>query len=457
MSAVIKHITFAWYRRKCRQTFLLLLGLCLGSCLGDVSGVAAMRLPYVTADMEQAQYWVNRLEQPDQLILDRQAIDAFNAETRRHLPDKEFDLREYPETLTKGEVIRSIREYEVPQNSRYVNGVLLGADYFQRLERQLNLAALTEAVPVRYAITCVRSSIRSFSTADFVASSPGDGEFDLFQETALDPAEPVAILHQSADARWYFVQAYNYRGWVAAEQVALAASRQEWLSFLPSRDFLVVTGSRLDVAGRHFAMGAKLVLVDATGDAAIQKAMPPAAGYTVKIPGRGPQGELLALRATVTGQADVSRGPLPYTRANILRQAFKMLAEPYGWGGLFGVRDCSALTLDVYRSFGLLLPRNADEQEQAAGGEYRLNGSGRRIDLMRQLQPGATLHMPGHVMLFLGSVNGRYYAIHALGARGGTGEVPGPVMRVVVSDLSLTLKSSGKAFLDALTVAKQPE
>ncbi len=52
-------------------------------------------------------------------------------------------------------------------------------------------------------------------------------------------------------------------------------------------------------------------------------------------------------------------GDLPYTHENVTAQAAKMRGEVYGWGGMLGGRDCSALVGDVYRCFGFRLPRDA--------------------------------------------------------------------------------------------------
>ena len=56
------------------------------------------------------------------------------------------------------------------------------------------------------------------------------------------------------------------------------------------------------------------------------------------------------------------RDYLPLTRANLLRQGFKFLGERYGWGHSYNARDCSGFVSDVYRSFGVQLPRNTRDQ-----------------------------------------------------------------------------------------------
>ena len=68
-------------------------------------------------------------------------------------------------------------------------------------------------------------------------------------------------------------------------------------------------------------------------------------------------------RRTPTSQADY----LPLTRANLLRQGFKFLGERYGWGHSYNARDCSGFVSEVYRSFGVQLPRNTRDQARQPG------------------------------------------------------------------------------------------
>ena len=46
----------------------------------------------------------------------------------------------------------------------------------------------------------------------------------------------------------------------------------------------------------------------------------------------------------------------------MLHQSFKFLGERYGWGHSYNARDCSGFVSEVYRSFGVQLPRNTRDQ-----------------------------------------------------------------------------------------------
>lgn len=113
-------------------------------------------------------------------------------------------------------------------------------------------------------------------------------------------------------------------------------------------------------------------------------------------------------------------GPtLPLTRRRWLHQAFALLDHPYGWGGEKNGLDCSSFVMQVFRPFGLKLPRNSRQQMRAiprtievpAGASYA-----ERLWLIdsAQRQGVVLLHFPGHIMIYLGRDHrGTPMVIHA--------------------------------------------
>ena len=144
---------------------------------------------------------------------------------------------------------------------------------------------------------------------------------------------------------------------------------------------------------------------------------------------------------------------MPYTSNNILRSAFKFYGEPYGWGGLKNSVDCSSLMYNAYRTVGIYLPRNADEQEASAGLHIELNkmDDEAKLATIRDLTPGTGLYMDNHCMMYLGKSNGVPFVLHALGSFYNEGKTV-RIMRIVVSDLTLT-RHTGNAMLTDLTRA----
>ena len=154
---------------------------------------------------------------------------------------------------------------------------------------------------------------------------------------------------------------------------------------------------------------------------------------------------------------DVSAGFTDYSVKNVLIQAFKFLGEPYGWGGMNNARDCSAFVADVYRSFGIIFPRNSDQQEKMKG-YISFNGKSReeRIKILDSLKPGTPLYMPGHAMIYLGRWQDRHYIIHDVPTVYRK-ESDGRLTAVRLDQVSVTpldvLNSKGHEYIMLLTTA----
>lgn len=424
-------------------------------------------------EISTAEFWIRKLPDPDQIIMTEKEIIAYNKKIKEGLPDFVYDLAVYPAEISGNDLRVLVNEKLFPKKELYYGGYRLKKFFYEDLSQEINSRGISAVNRVRYAFTIRRTSIRSFPTPCLITAQPEDREFDLFQETAIDPAEPLIVLHESAGGKWYFVQASFSRGWVPVADLAVTCCREIWLDYLKADSFLVVTGSRLrlsynpwspEISELEFFMGSRIPLTAKDEILQVVDNQSPAGNYVVKLPVRGNSGELAFKLALVPQVSDVSLGYLPYTCAGVIRQAFKMQGERYGWGGLFHSRDCSAFVRDIYRSFGFQFPRNSREQELLPGKSISFAGAGERErrQLLDQLLPGAILYLPGHVMLYLGQYQGEYYVIHAIASCGDTkkrnqdGTIASvPLNEIVVTTLSLPRKGTGQELLLALTSGKQ--
>jgi hypothetical protein len=179
--------------------------------------------------------------------------------------------------------------------------------------------------------------------------------------------------------------------------------------------------------------------------------------YVIKIPFRETTGQLTFHKAFVPRKEDVHRGFLPYDQENLARQAFKMLHQPYGWGEMFGGRDCSRFIMDLFATFGILMPRNS--KLQARIGIPLGHVEGKTVKEKEKILDGAVplatlLRFPGHIMLYLGQEKGRYYVIHSIwGIQKGGLFHPSlkKIGKVAVSDLSLGSSGPNGSLLHRLT------
>ncbi len=190
--------------------------------------------------------------------------------------------------------------------------------------------------------------------------------------TAIYVNEPVVLLETYDE--WVKIRCVYYEGWVKKNSVARFRSVDDWRACMNMRNFVVVTGDYLEIVdvSRNILlrvdMGVRLELDDIFGDRSLEVSEKDEVirgsyyNYAVKVPIRGNDGFVQYIMCMIPVSKDVHIGYLPYTGANVLRQAYKMLGNVYGWGGTLCSRDCSALIMDIHRCFGFVMPRDVSGQ-----------------------------------------------------------------------------------------------
>ncbi len=379
----------------------------------------------IRSDQLEPGYWIGRLAHPDRIVLDRKAIAAQNA--RLYSVDQSMhDLSRLPAALPR-EQVRGWIEKLAPSFDRPLfdeRGQPLDlARLAESTRANLRLDAVAESVAPRFGLVVRRADLRAVPDRLRVFRSADDHDIDRWQESALFPGTPVAIVHESGDGNWWFVVSPNYAAWVEKQYVAEGA-REAVLGYGRDRPYLVVTGANVRtnhtpeaprVSSLQLDMGLRLPLLDWPPREAVN-GQDPYAAYVVELPVRDDDGKLRFSPALVPRGADVATGYLPLTQANLLRQGFKFLGERYGWGNGYGTRDCSSFVSEVYRSVGVELPRNTSDQAVSPALNRIALGKdddrAKRLALVKATQPGDLIYIPGHVMMVIGHEGDRTWVIH---------------------------------------------
>jgi len=261
------------------------------------------------------------------------------------------------------------------------------------------------------------------STLERVFDERGDTDIDRFQESALFPGTPVAIVHASRDGEWLFVVSPRYAAWVRKDAVA-EGTRDAVLDYAAAEPYRLVTAAKVRtvytpeeprVSELQLDMGVRVPLAQVAGGTPVngQQAY---SSWPIRLPVRNADGSLSLATALLQKNTDTVAAPLPLTRANIIRQAFKFLGERYGWGHGYNGRDCSGFVSEVYQSMGVLLPRNTSDQSVSPALRRTALGKdatdAQRRAAVDALEVGDLIYIPGHVMMVLGRVDGHPYVIH---------------------------------------------
>ncbi|MDD5089321.1 MAG: SH3 domain-containing protein [Candidatus Wallbacteria bacterium] len=451
------------------MTTLLALGATAFS--GESFDRFPLLVPGLSYNMLNPQFWISRMDQPDVEIMSPGEIGRYNRKNFRSCKPMK-DLVHLP-LVVSGSLVREMISgvSVIPKAPRFKNGSLVSQKYFSSLQNNLSLNRIQETVQTSWGITVRRTEMRTFPTADRIFSEPADFEFDRFMETALYPLEPLAVLHQSADGKWLFVQCYFYAAWVPAEDVALT-DKKTLFSRTGSENFLVVTGKKVftdfnplipGISEMQLDMGVSIPLVHPSEVPQEISGRNPAGNFVVWLPDRDSTGRLEWRMGLISRSDDIRVGFLPLTSSSITHQAFKFLGQRYGWGGMFNTRDCTSFLTDIFRCFGLLIPRNSGEQGKLAAGimhnmpqEMTLDARKRLFDTLKPCTP---VYMSGHAMLYLGKYQDDYYIIHDFSSL----NVPGPdetlqnhkFRGVFVTPLLRTFLTDGRTYMEGLYTARE--
>ena len=427
--------------------------------------VASSRLPNVTPEMERPDFWIKKIKNPMTVLLTSEKIHKMNEENLKREDLLLCRIKDLKEDWTREEILSLLKEdwknFAKTQEVRYgKNGFPLGEVFWNELKNNLNQQVIKESSRMLFGLTVKRTDIRVFPTDERSVSTSDDYEFDRLQHSAISPGRPIGIYHFSKDKEWAYVQTSFIRGWIHTRDLAVAEWKAEAADYEEPKDRLVVTGNFIDVFDDPSfrqpvfpaQMGDSFPLISSPGGSKITNPF-----YVVRIPSRENNGSLTLRKGYVRADEDVHQEFLPYTQENLALQAFKMLHHPYGWGDRSKGRDCSRFIMDLFRTFGILMPRNSKEQARVGMDLGLVEGrpiKEKRKILDQALPLATTLRLPGHIMLYLGKDKGTHYVIHSIWGIQKSVE-PGPthekIRKVIVSDLSLGGKGPHGSLLQRLT------
>jgi cell wall-associated NlpC family hydrolase len=411
-------------------------------------------------------YWIKKAARSERVTLDRAQIESQN--TKLLGTDKSVhDIRKLPATLTGAEVRGWIEKLSSrPSGTLHdQHGDPVPAATLDELVNALDLDAISPSRATRYGMVVKRADLRTFPTRLRVFSSKGDTDIDRFQESALFPGAPVAIVHASRDGQWLFVVNDFYAAWIGRDAVAEGA-KDEIFAYGSKSPYLVVTGATAKtvftpeapaVSELQLDMGVRVpVLADWPANKPVNGQHPYAA-HIIALPIRNADGTLSFAPALLPKTADVASDYLPLNDANVVRQGFKFLGERYGWGHSYNARDCSGFVSEVYRSFDVKMPRNTrDQGVSPAFTRIELTSADshqRRLEILRTLQIGDLVYIPRHVMMVIGHEHGVPYVIHdttGIAYRNHDQLVRVPLNGVSVTPLTPLLLGEDKPMIDSI-------
>ena len=372
-----------------------------------------------------ANYWVEQTENADQVLKNQKEITEFN--DRIFAMDQHMvNLALFPDQLSGREVRESIQAISKPNKSDLysTSGTILESEGYGKYTANLGLKNIPGTIQVQFALVVNRSDMRAYPTDDRYYKTPDKQNLDRFQENGLFPGDALAVLHASMDGEWSFVQSYNYAAWVRTENIAIG-DRQAIQKYKNPEHFLIITGAKIRTSFNpevpalselQLDMGIRIPLADRDIGNNNLYGQNPYTSHVVSLPVRNMEGKLEFKKALIARNKDVHKGYIPYTRENITRQAFKFLGERYGWGHSYNARDCTGFVMEIYKTFGIHMPRNTGQQGSGSFGQNTRftpdSTEDEKLQALRNMDIGDLIYVPGHVLMYIGDVDGQPYVIH---------------------------------------------
>ncbi|NTW06692.1 MAG: hydrolase Nlp/P60 [Syntrophaceae bacterium] len=284
-------------------------------------------------------------------------------------------------------------------------------DWYKKL---LQNAALDNYPNALYrAITVRNTNLRALPTERPHFNKPGgdsDGwPFDNLQRSSVAANTPIFVCHLSADQTWALVETSFTFGWMPVEDFGRVDDNfiKEW----ESGRYAVITRDQTGI----FYQNGQLALKSSLGYRF------PLVGETQKkleilVAAKSNFSDCAVIKKSYVARDAAAVAPLRLTSLNVVKIANELIGEPYGWGGLYGNRDCSSMTRDFFSVFGLWLPRHSEDQVKEAGTYIDLKGmtsEQKEKVIMEKAIPYLTLiWRKGHVMLYIGAKDGQPLIFH---------------------------------------------
>lgn len=461
-----------------KMGFFKIMALVLAFLLMSLTATAEMALlPEVTFEMTNPAYWAGKSDMPDSILTDASTIEALNSaflsEEACHMKNLLQSYAPYDGAAYRGERVQQA----MSALSRFMSGSYYRADGVpvrfsdvKAVLESIDEAEVSDHEQARYGICVELANVRAVPTELLITDAVGDYDFDTLQYSYVRVNEPVVIRAQTADGSWYYCETWCVGGWIKAEHIAICTDREEWLAAwqIPEEELLVVTEGRihLDASNANSASSQRMLTMGTTlrlvRDEDFDSTITNRAVYhntAVWLPVRDEEGRYMTTIALIPQHCSVNRGYLPLTTENILKVAFTMLGDAYGWGGMLAEPDCSLYMRNVYKCFGLELPRNTTWQSAMPAFKTDLSDmeAQAKAKVLDSLPAGTILFLRGHEMMYLGEVNGFHYVISTMGSimNSGVGATE-RIRSVAINTLEESMRTNGATWLESLTLAIQP-
>lgn len=287
-----------------------------------------------------------------------------------------------------------------------------GSNYYHYAFKRIDMISKNEVIEsignstsIKYpAITLYNTNSRKLPTIEPSFATKHGFPFDIVQQSQIHANKPVLVVHSTKDGAWKLVITPSYWGWVPTKDIVKVNKKimRRW----EQGPYVAITKDHTSVYDKnhHFQFQTKLgVLFPLVGVNKNEYEILIVAADQYKHP---------KMISAFINRKDASELPLPITPHNMAKLANSIHGQNYGWHGMYGWRDDSATTQDLFVPFGIWLPRTTDQQAHAGKFISFANMTNKeKLNIIKtKATPFLTLtSFPGYVALYIGNHKGQPY------------------------------------------------
>ena len=288
------------------------------------------------------------------------------------------------------------------------------------------------------AITIENADLRLLPTHKPIFKSFRDMPFDRLQASLIAANTPLFVSHVTRDKAWVLAETPYATGWIQSRNIASVDSG--FIKTWEKGRYVVVIKDKMPLydEGGQFLFHASLGSIFPEWEENAQ-------GFKMLVAVADMNKKAVTRTISVSKEAAVSK-PLALTSFNLAKVANELINEPYGWGGLYQNRDCSAMIRDMFAPFGLWLPRHSEDQAREGGAFIDLQNLSLEEKEQMILKQGipylSLLWREGHIMLYMGTYQGKILVFHNFWGVGPKGWI-GRKERKIVGHAAITTLQPG--------------
>ncbi len=256
----------------------------------------------------------------------------------------------------------------------------------------------------RPALTLRAVNLRTFPSKKPLFLDPkraGEGfPFDYLQNSSIGPNKPVVVSHYSKDKAWVYILSSFASGWVDSRDIVFIPEKEK--NIWQEAQQVVYTKDNVplfDEKGNflfYSRIGTMAPLIDVNQSS-----------NRVLTVNKNSNSQIYFHASKLSSEVS-HKGLLQFNTKNINEIIEALQKMNYGWGGMYGQRDCSSTMRDFFAPFGIWLPRNSAEQSKV-GKVISLKGLSNKQKIQRIKQEAipfqTLLYKRGHIVLYVGIKN----------------------------------------------------